>query len=59
MSATTLRIKTESTATTAKAMERIQEKTEKKNAKEREKLTTTLEKKEDQLEAVIGENMKR
>ena len=59
MSATTLRMKTESTATTAKVMKRIEEKTEKKNAKEREKLTNKLERKEDQLETVIGVNKKR
>ena len=59
MAATTLRMRTQSTSTTAKAMKRIEEKTEKKNAKEREKLTNKLERKEDQLETVIGVNKKR
>ena len=59
MAATTLRMRTQSTATTAKVMKRIEEKTEKKNTKEREKLTKKLERKEDQLETVIGVNKKR
>ena len=62
MSATKLRMKTDSEASTAKvmkSMEQKEEKAEKKNAKAREKLTNKLEKKEEKLETVLGENQNR
>ena len=62
MSATKLRMKTDSEASTAKvmiSMEQKEEKAEKKNAKAREKLTNKLEKKEEKLETVLCANQNR